>query len=112
MPGAGGGLLSVSPDGELRPGLATKWTQPDERTYVFTLRRGVTFTDGTPLTPDDVIASVEAIRDPKNTRARLSLRRRHLGQGHRLPGGHRPAEEARRALPPDGRTQRPARLRP
>ncbi|MCQ9707879.1 ABC transporter substrate-binding protein [Streptomyces sp. NEAU-PBA10] len=96
----------------MRPGLATKWTQPDERTYVFTLRRGVTFTDGTPLTPDDVVASVEAIRDPKNTRARPSLRRRHRGQGHRLPGGHRPTEEARRALPPDGRTQRPARLRP
>ncbi|MGX1637037.1 hypothetical protein ACWGUL_23570, partial [Streptomyces albidoflavus] len=34
------GLLSVSPDGELRPGLAARWTQPDERTYVFTLRRG------------------------------------------------------------------------
>ncbi|WP_256340781.1 ABC transporter substrate-binding protein [Streptomyces sp. S-2] len=63
------GLLSVSPDGELRPGLAARWSQPDERTYVFTLRRGVTFSDGTPLTPDDVVASVEAIRDPKNTNA-------------------------------------------
>ncbi|MFB7217935.1 ABC transporter substrate-binding protein [Streptomyces sp. NPDC056227] len=59
-------LLSVAPSGELKPGLATSWKQPDARTYVYTLRRGVTFTDGTPFTADDVVASIEAIRDPKN----------------------------------------------
>ncbi|MEW2175505.1 ABC transporter substrate-binding protein [Streptomyces sp. NPDC005406] len=59
-------LLSVDPSGKLGPGLASSWKQPDARTYVYTLRRGVTFTDGTPFTADDVVASVEAIRDPKN----------------------------------------------
>ncbi|MEV7953143.1 ABC transporter substrate-binding protein [Streptomyces sp. NPDC088141] len=59
-------LLSVDPSGKLGPGLATSWKQPDARTYVYTLRRGVTFTDGTPFTADDVVASVEAVRDPRN----------------------------------------------
>ncbi|MGW2652293.1 ABC transporter substrate-binding protein [Streptomyces sp. NPDC001478] len=59
-------LLSVDPSGKLGPGLATSWKQPDARTYVYTLRRGVTFTDGTRFTADDVVASIEAIRDPKN----------------------------------------------
>lgn len=59
-------LLSVDPSGKLGPGLASSWKQPDARTYVYTLRRGVTFTDGTPFTADDVVASIDAIRDPKN----------------------------------------------
>ncbi|WP_285571293.1 ABC transporter substrate-binding protein [Streptomyces sp. RTGN2] len=59
-------LLSVDPSGKLGPGLAASWKQPDARTYVYTLRRGVTFTDGSPFTADDVVASVEATRDPKN----------------------------------------------
>ncbi|MFF1923625.1 ABC transporter substrate-binding protein [Streptomyces sp. NPDC058221] len=59
-------LLSVAPSGKLAPGLATSWRQPDAGTYVFTLRRGVTFSDGTPFTADDVVASIDAIRDPKN----------------------------------------------
>lgn len=59
-------LLSVAPSGKLTPGLATSWRQPDARTYVYTLRRGVTFSDGTPFTADDVVASIEAIRDPEN----------------------------------------------
>lgn len=59
-------LLSVDPSGKLGPGLASSWKQPDARTYVYTLRRGVSFTDGTPFTADDVVASIEAIRDPEN----------------------------------------------
>ncbi|MFJ2091274.1 ABC transporter substrate-binding protein [Streptomyces sp. NPDC087901] len=59
-------LLAVDPSGKLGPGLALSWKQPDARTYVYTLRRGVTFTDGTPFTADDVVASIDAIRDPKN----------------------------------------------
>ncbi|WP_431032024.1 ABC transporter substrate-binding protein [Streptomyces sp. P6-2-1] len=62
-------LLSVSPSGELGPGLATSWHQPDPRTYVYRLRQGVRFADGTPFTPDDVLASIEEIRDPGNGNA-------------------------------------------
>lgn len=42
------------------PALVSTWTNPDERTWVFRLREGVRFSDGTPLTSDDVVASLKA----------------------------------------------------
>src|SRR3989442_4795176 len=48
--------------GEIEPGLAESWTtSPDGRTWTFTLRQGVRWTDGTPLTMDDVLFSLEAV---------------------------------------------------
>ncbi|MFJ4623907.1 ABC transporter substrate-binding protein [Streptomyces sp. NPDC088812] len=62
-------LLSVGPAGELKPGLAESWKQPDARTYVYTLRRDARFSDGTTVTTDDVLASVQAARDDSSTLA-------------------------------------------
>jgi len=51
-------LIYLGSDYTLRPALATAWTlQPDGKTWRFTLRRGVTFHDGTPFTADDVVWS-------------------------------------------------------
>ncbi|RNB89908.1 ABC transporter substrate-binding protein [Brevibacillus fluminis] len=47
------------------PNLAEKVDNPDPKTYVYTIRQGVTFSDGTPMTVDDVIFSLERTRDPK-----------------------------------------------
>jgi peptide/nickel transport system substrate-binding protein len=47
------------------PGLATSWTQKDPKTWVFTLRSGVKFSDGTPLTAADAAFSIQRILDPK-----------------------------------------------
>ena len=48
--------------GEIEPGLAESWTtSPDGRTWTFTLRQGVRWTDGTPLTMDDVLFSLEVV---------------------------------------------------
>ncbi|MER5945503.1 ABC transporter substrate-binding protein [Streptomyces sp. NPDC001904] len=55
-------LLAVGPTGELEPGLAASWKQPDAKTYVYTLRSGAAFSDGAEVTTDDVIASIEAAR--------------------------------------------------
>lgn len=47
------------------PGLATGWTlSKDRRTYTFTLRRGVTFHDGTPFNADAVVFTFRSIIDP------------------------------------------------
>lgn len=56
------------PDRSLRlqPQLAESWQAVDERTYVFTLRQGVTFHDGRPLTAADVKYTYESVLDPKN----------------------------------------------
>jgi peptide/nickel transport system substrate-binding protein len=57
-------LLRQAPDGSLQPGLATL-TYTNETTLVFTLKPGVTFWDGNPLTTDDVIYSLNRNTDAK-----------------------------------------------
>lgn len=58
-------LVSRDEDGKIIPWLATKWTQSkDGRTWDFTLKDGVKFTDGTPLTWEAVKANVEHLQDP------------------------------------------------
>lgn len=51
-------LVAPAPDGTVAPRLATSWTQVDPRIWRFELRDGVTFQDGTPLTPDAVVTAV------------------------------------------------------
>jgi peptide/nickel transport system substrate-binding protein len=46
-------------DLRLQPGLATAWRNVNETTWEFTLRSGVKFHDGAPLTADDVKATLE-----------------------------------------------------
>ncbi|MGE5702051.1 MAG: ABC transporter substrate-binding protein [Clostridia bacterium] len=59
------GLLKFDKDSKLAPNLAEKWESPDDKTYLYYLRKDVTFQDGTPMTIDDVLFSMERIRDPK-----------------------------------------------
>ncbi|MBB5983719.1 ABC transporter substrate-binding protein [Kribbella solani] len=58
-------LFRQQPDGSLGPGLATKIDYPDPLKAVITLRQGVTFSDGTPMTAADVVFSIGRNRDPK-----------------------------------------------
>jgi peptide/nickel transport system substrate-binding protein len=58
------GLLQLQPDYSSKPGLAESWEQPDATTTVFTIREGVTFWNGDPLTADDVAFSLNRNMDP------------------------------------------------
>ncbi|MFC7557419.1 ABC transporter substrate-binding protein [Pseudoroseomonas wenyumeiae] len=42
----------------LAPGLATEWKLVSDTVWEFTLREGVTWSDGQPLTPEDVVFSL------------------------------------------------------
>lgn len=72
-------LLSISPDGELHPGLATAWEpNADYSEFTFTLRQDVTFHDGTPFTAEAVKASFDHI----NSEAVLESGGKSLLQDH------------------------------
>ena len=57
-------LLRLNPDYTLTPGLAESFEHPTPTTWVYTIRDGVTFHDGTPLTAADVVASMSRHLDP------------------------------------------------
>src|SRR5579859_2137888 len=57
-------LLRQAPTGLLQPGLATV-SNPSPTTLVFTLRPGVKFWDGRPVTSADVVYSLDRAANPK-----------------------------------------------
>ena len=59
-------LVRVRP-GSLRPEgvLATSWATRDQRTWTFTLRRGVFFHDGTPFDADAVVGNFEHLGEER-----------------------------------------------
>lgn len=52
-------LVRMKPDLSTEPGLATDVAQPDDTTLVYTIRDGVTFWNGNPLTAEDVAYSLQ-----------------------------------------------------
>ncbi|HUR88625.1 MAG TPA: ABC transporter substrate-binding protein, partial [Ramlibacter sp.] len=54
-------LLTVDKDAKIQPLLAESWRQTSPTTYEFTLRKGAKFSNGRPVTPDDVIGSFQRI---------------------------------------------------
>jgi peptide/nickel transport system substrate-binding protein len=59
------GLTRFNSRGEVEPDLAKNWEiSLDGLTYVFHLRPGVRWHDGTPFTADDVLLTVDLLQDP------------------------------------------------
>ncbi len=55
-------LVRCEPGQPVKPGLADSWTTPDEFTWRIHVRDGVRFHDGSKLTPEDVVSSIERAR--------------------------------------------------
>jgi peptide/nickel transport system substrate-binding protein len=63
-------LVRVKPDGSVEGDLATSWkSDPTAKTWTFTLRPGVKFSDGKELKAADVVASFKRFTDLKGTNA-------------------------------------------
>ncbi|MGH2627207.1 MAG: ABC transporter substrate-binding protein, partial [Anaerolineales bacterium] len=56
-------LVMLDSEGKIVPGLAESW-RAAPLTWTFTLRRNVKFHNGRPMTADDVVYSINRIRDP------------------------------------------------
>jgi peptide/nickel transport system substrate-binding protein len=63
-------LLGFAPDGTILPGLAEKW-ESTGTTAKFTLRKGVTCADGSPLTATTVAGNFSFVGDVKNGSSRV-----------------------------------------
>jgi oligopeptide transport system substrate-binding protein len=60
------GLVSFNQKGDPIPGLAESWEiSSDQKTYTFHLRKGIKFSDGTPITATDFVKSWQRFGDPK-----------------------------------------------
>ena len=64
-------LLAWDKRMRLQPALAVSWENPEPRRWLFRLRPGVKFHDGTPFTADDVVFSFERARQQPTGSFRL-----------------------------------------
>nr|WP_188527389.1 ABC transporter substrate-binding protein [Sinisalibacter lacisalsi] len=66
-------LVGRDVDGKLLPRLATEWgiSEEDDSVWVFKIREGVTFHDGTAMTAEDVVFSLDRARTPPSGMAAL-----------------------------------------
>jgi oligopeptide transport system substrate-binding protein len=82
------GLTRLDENGEPYPSLAQGWTISDGgKTYTFTLREGLTFSDGTPLTSEDVRRSWLRLLDPATHSSAPDVLNVITGAAERLAGG-------------------------
>lgn len=57
-------LVQLNASFQPQPSLATSWEATDSTTWIFHLRTDVTFSDGTPLTAEDVVYTYQTLTDP------------------------------------------------
>lgn len=87
------GLMSTAASGEIGYGLAESHTLDDSRTvYTFTLREGLTWSDGSPLTAEDVVYSMRRLMDPA-TAARYAANLYVIKNARAVNTGQLPVEE-------------------
>jgi peptide/nickel transport system substrate-binding protein len=65
-------LIDLAPDGSVRASLAEKW-QADTTKASFTLRKGITCSDGSPLTATQVADNINFVGDPANKSPLLGI---------------------------------------
>jgi peptide/nickel transport system substrate-binding protein len=56
------GLMALDKESKIYPLLAETFENPDAQTFIYTLRAGLKFHDGTDVTVEDAIASIERVR--------------------------------------------------
>lgn len=58
-------LIVIDADGQVQPWLLTKWTTEESSVWRFTVREGVFFSNGVPLTSDAIVQSVAYMQTPE-----------------------------------------------
>lgn len=63
------GLTRYDKDLQIEPALASSWTMTSPTEWRFMLRKGVKFHDGSPFTADDVVFSLERVKESSSSMA-------------------------------------------
>lgn len=58
------GLVALNNEGKVVPGLAESWDTEDYAVWTFKIRSDAKFSDGSPVTVEDIIWSIERAQDP------------------------------------------------
>ncbi|MDR0817693.1 MAG: ABC transporter substrate-binding protein [Clostridiales Family XIII bacterium] len=61
------GLVSIDKDGKVIPALAESWSDDKATVWKFKLRKDAKFSDGSPVTAEDVIWSIDRAKDPEQS---------------------------------------------
>jgi peptide/nickel transport system substrate-binding protein len=68
-----GNLVTLTPEGEYKPGLATEWKlSADSKSWTLTLMKGQTFMDGTPFNAQAVKFNIDRLMDPATNSALMA----------------------------------------
>lgn len=87
------GLTSFDQSQKTIPGLAEKWeVSPDGKTYTFHLRSGIKFSDGNPITAEDVVFSWQRLVDPKMA-SPYSILANNLVNANKIIAGKLPLDQ-------------------
>jgi peptide/nickel transport system substrate-binding protein len=61
------GLIGIDNTGKVIPALAESWEDENATVWKFKLRTDAKFSDGTPVTADDIVWSIERAKDPERS---------------------------------------------
>lgn len=87
------GLTATDSDGKVVPGIAESWQQKDPTTWVFTLRKDAKWSNGEPITADDVVYGMQRFVDPKTASPYASTYGIFIVNGKEITDGKKaPAE--------------------
>lgn len=87
------GLVSVSPQGEIKPRLALKWENKDNLVWTFHLRPGITWSDGTAITAQDIVWSWQRLVTPTTASPYASYPgNMHIANARDISEGKQPPE--------------------
>ncbi|MGZ6009187.1 MAG: peptide ABC transporter substrate-binding protein [Rhizomicrobium sp.] len=95
------GLTTRDQNGSLIPGAAERWDiSADGRTYTFHLRKGLRWSDGSPLTAMDFVAGIRRMLDPA-THSQFANFAYKIHNGQAINEGKLPPQEAGVSAPDD-----------
>ncbi len=88
------GLTALDNHSKVVPGAAQSWQQTDATTWIFKLRKGAQFSDGSPVTAQDFVYGWRRMLDPKNAAALASTYGGYILNGVAITQGKLPPTAA------------------